>query len=187
LQRAVSQRRGWKDTFTTARMEIKWRFGLATTMPFPPLTCMITTSTWLSYRAAIPWSLMKIVFQSEPERNISSHGDFGMAVRSRLAPEPFTPSVGGVRREHGRRLFSDTGVLQLGLYHGHYSRKNRCADCSGEFGNRDVSDIQVRSLRYSFSPNLFACNQLCVGVNRKVKWLVQGGKYRTMTPPCLDS
>jgi hypothetical protein len=38
-----------------------------------------------------------------------------------------------------------------------------------------------------FSPNLFACNQLSAGVNRKLKWLVQGGKYRTMTPPCLDS
>jgi len=29
-----------------------------------------------------------------------------------------------------------------------------------------------------FLPILFTCNRLCAGVNRKLKWLVQGGKYR---------
>ena len=28
-------------------------------------------------------------------------------------------------------------------------------------------------------PTLLACNRLCMGVNRKLKWLVQGGNYRT--------
>ena len=45
----------------------------------------------------------------------------------------------------------------------------------------------ARSPRYGFSPILFTCNRLRTGVNGKLKWLVQGGNYREMTPPCLDS
>jgi hypothetical protein len=31
---------------------------------------------------------------------------------------------------------------------------------------------------YSFSPILLACNRRCMGVNGKLKWLVQGGNYQ---------
>jgi hypothetical protein len=57
-------------------------------------------------------------------------------------------------------------------------------DCA--LGRMNYERAPFPALQF-FLPLLFACNRHCAGVNRQLKWLVQGGSYRTMTPPCLDS
>jgi hypothetical protein len=54
------------------------------------------------------------------------------------------------------------------------------------WGYRELRQSSLSCL-IVFLPILLACNRRCGGVNRNLKWLVQGGNYRTMTPPCLDS
>ena len=65
--------------------------------------------------------------------------------------------------------------------------KGSCKDSRPTRPSHSVTNDAQTSVLIVLLPILLACNRRCGGVNRKLKWLVQGGNYRTMTPPCLDS